>query len=64
MLMRGVSDEALRREYRRRLLRTAWRSWDPDMIWNYALKCAMHYHIHRIVQELLSRPQFSARLAA
>jgi radical SAM superfamily enzyme YgiQ (UPF0313 family) len=64
MLMRGVSDEALRREYRRRLLRTAWRSRDPDMIWNYALKCAMHYHIHRIVQELLSRPQFSARLAA
>jgi radical SAM superfamily enzyme YgiQ (UPF0313 family) len=64
MLMRGVPDEALRREYRRRLLRTAWRSWDPDMIWNYALKCATHYHIHRIVQELLSRPQFSTDLAA
>jgi len=64
MLMRGVPDGALRREYRRRLLRAAWRSWDPDLIWNYALKCATHYHIHRIVQELLSRAQFSHRLAA
>ena len=64
MLMRGVPDRALRREYRRRLLRAAWRSWDADMIWNYALKCAMHYHIDRIVQELLSRSQPSTRLAA
>src|SRR5215472_13813608 len=62
MLMRGVPDRALRREYRRRLLRAAWRSWDADMIWNYALKCAMHYHIDRIVQELLSRSQPSTRL--
>jgi radical SAM superfamily enzyme YgiQ (UPF0313 family) len=64
MLMRGVSDRELRREYRRHLLRAARLRWDPDLLWNYALKCAMHYHFHRIVQELLSRPQPLARLAA
>ena len=31
---------------------------------DYAVKCAMHYHAHRMVQELLSRPQFSTQLAA
>jgi radical SAM superfamily enzyme YgiQ (UPF0313 family) len=64
LLMRGVPDRALRREYRHRLLRAAWRRWDPDMIWNYALKCTMHYHVDRIVQELLARSQPSTRLAA
>ena len=64
MLMRGVPDRALRREYRRHLLRAVWHRRDPDMIWNYALKCAMHYHVDRIVQELLSRSRPSTRLAA
>ena len=64
MLMRGVPDRELRREYRRHLLRAARLRWDPDLLWNYALKCAMHYHIHRIVQELLARSEPLARLAA
>ncbi len=64
LLMRGVPDPALRREYRRRLLRFAWRRWEPEMIQNYAIKCAMHYHSHLMVQEMLSRPQYPTRVAA
>jgi len=64
LLMRGVPDIGLRREYRRRLMRLAWHRRDPQMIQTYAVKCAMHYHAHRMVQELLARPQFAARLAA
>ena len=64
LLMRGVPDPELRREYRRRLMRAALRRPDPEMIQNYALKCAMHFHAHRMVQEMLSRPQLSARAAA
>ena len=64
LLMRGVPEIELRREYRRRLMRLAWRRCAPQMIQTYAVKCAMHYHAHRMVQELLSRPQFAAPLAA
>ena len=63
-LMRGVPDPALRREYRRRLMRAAWRRREPEIIQNYALKCAMHFHAHRIVQEMLSQPQLSTKAAA
>ena len=64
MLMRGIPDVELRREYRRRLLRVVRRRREPQIIQTYAVKCAMHYHAHRMVQELLSRPQFSTDLAA
>jgi radical SAM superfamily enzyme YgiQ (UPF0313 family) len=64
MLMHGVSDGVLRREYRRRLLRVAWRRRDPEIIQNYAIKCAMHFHAYRMVQEMLSQPQRSTRAAA
>jgi len=64
MLMRGVPDRALRREYRRRLMRAVARRRDPEIIQNYAIKCAMHYHAHRMVEEMLSHRQFSTRAAA
>jgi len=64
LLMRGVPDPALRREYRRRLMRAAWRQRNPQMLQEYALKCAMHYHAHRMVQEMLAQPRLSARIAA
>ena len=64
LLMRGVPDAALRREYRRRLIRFVWHRHEPQIIQYYAVKCAMHYHAHRMVQELLSRPRFSSRVAA
>jgi hypothetical protein len=64
LLMRGVPDTALRREYRRRLMRLAWHRREPQIIQTYAIKCAMHYHAHQMVQELLSRRQLSTDLAA
>ena len=64
MLMRGVPDASLRREYRRRLMRVVWRRREPEVIESYALKCAMHFHAHRMVQEMLSRPKLPTRAAA
>ena len=64
LLMSGVPDRELRREYRRRLVRAAWRKRDPEMIQDYALKCAMHFHVHMMVQEMLSAPQPVVRAAA
>jgi len=64
LLMRGVPDAELRREYRRRLMRLVRHRREPQIIQTYAVKCAMHYHAHRMVQELLSRSQPSTRLAA
>jgi radical SAM superfamily enzyme YgiQ (UPF0313 family) len=64
MLMHGVSDAALRREYRRRLMRAALRRPEPEVIEDYAIKCAMHFHAYRIVQEMASQPQLSTRAAA
>jgi Domain of unknown function (DUF4070) len=64
MLMRGVPDGTLRREYRRRLMRAAWRRPEPEIIQSYAIKCAMHFHTYRLVQEMRSQPQLLTRAAA
>ncbi len=64
MLMRRVPDASLRREYRRRLMRVVWRRREPEVIESYALKCAMHFHAHRMVQEMLSQPKLSTRAVA
>jgi len=64
LLMRGIPDTTLRREYRRRLMRLVGHRREPQIIQTYAVKCAMHYHAHRMVQRLLSQSQPSARLAA
>jgi radical SAM superfamily enzyme YgiQ (UPF0313 family) len=64
LLMRGVPDPALRREYRRRLMRVAWRRREPEVIQGYAIKCAMHYHAHKMVQEMGSQPQLRVQAAA
>jgi hypothetical protein len=64
LLMRGVPDAELRREYRRRLMRLVRHRREPQIIQTYAVKCAMHYHAYRMVQELLARPHFSTDLAA
>jgi radical SAM superfamily enzyme YgiQ (UPF0313 family) len=64
LLMHGVPDPALRREYRRRILRVARRRRDPEIIQCYAIKCAMHYHFTRMVQEMVSLPQPGTLAAA
>jgi radical SAM superfamily enzyme YgiQ (UPF0313 family) len=64
MLQHGVPDPALRREYRRRTLRVAWRRRDPEIIQVYAIKCAMHWHAHRMVQEMLAQSPVPLQAAA
>ncbi len=64
MLMRGVPDPELRREYRRRLLRVAWRRPAPAMLQLYAIKCAMHFHVHTMILQMPSAPQPVVRAAA
>jgi len=64
LLMRGIPDAELRREYRRRLMRLVRHRREPQIIQTYAVKCAMHYHAHRMVQKLLAQSPASARLAA
>ena len=64
LLMRGVPDAALRREYRRRLMRVAWRRREAEVIQAYAIKCAMHFHAHRMVQEMLAQSPVPLQAAA
>jgi radical SAM superfamily enzyme YgiQ (UPF0313 family) len=64
LLMHGVPDPALRHEYRRRIFRVAWRRWDPEIIQSYAIKCAMHYHVSKMVQEMHTVPQPQMQAAA
>ena len=64
MLMRGVSERALRDEYCHHLMRAAWRRPEPEFIQSYAIKCAMHYHAYQMVQQMHSQPQLSTRAAA
>lgn len=64
MLMRGVPDPELRRAYRRHLLRVARRRPAPAILQLYAIKCAMHFHIHTMVQQMPSAPQPVVRAAA
>ena len=64
MLTRGVPDPALRREYRRRLLRVALRRPAPAILQLYAIKCAMHFHVHTMVQQMQPTPAGVDRAAA
>jgi radical SAM superfamily enzyme YgiQ (UPF0313 family) len=64
MLMRGVPDRALRREYRRRLLRVVRRRPNPAILQLYAIKCAMHFHIQMMVRDMHAAPRQVTRAAA
>jgi radical SAM superfamily enzyme YgiQ (UPF0313 family) len=54
-LLWQVPERGLRRIYRRRLLQALRRRADPAVLRVYAIKCAMHYHVHRMVGLLQSR---------
>jgi hypothetical protein len=51
-LMRLVPDAPLRREYRRRLRNAIKRRPLIDLLRQYCVNCAMHYHCHRLVQQM------------
>jgi radical SAM superfamily enzyme YgiQ (UPF0313 family) len=55
MLAFGVSDRALRAEYRRRCFHAFRTRRTPHVLRSYALRCAMHYHAHQLVNVLQSR---------
>lgn len=54
-LMRMVPDAALRREYRRRIGNLIRRRPDPVLAFIYVLKCALHYHVHKMTEQMASR---------
>jgi radical SAM superfamily enzyme YgiQ (UPF0313 family) len=55
-LMRQISDEALRSEYRRRIGRLLKSRRDPSVLFSYAVKCAVHYH-HYTMATRMSRSE-------
>ncbi len=54
-LLWRVPEKRLRRIYRQRLLHLLHRRADPAVLRVYAIKCAMHYHVHRMVEALQRR---------
>jgi radical SAM superfamily enzyme YgiQ (UPF0313 family) len=54
-LLSQVPDKRLRQVYRKRLAHLLRRRPDPTVMRVYAIKCAMHYHAHRLVEALQQR---------
>ena len=51
-LMRNVSEPELRREYRRRIMRLLKVRREPAIVFNYLLKCAIHYHHYKMAKQM------------
>ena len=51
-LMRMVKDNSLRAEYRRRIAGLLRSRRDPAVLFSYVVKCAMHYHHHKMATEM------------
>jgi len=51
-LMRHVSDDALRAEYRRRIAGLLRSRRDPSVLFSYVVKCAMHYHHYTMATQM------------
>jgi hypothetical protein len=54
-LLLQVPEWRLRRVYRRRLANLWHHRQEPAVLRVYAIKCAMHYHAHRLVEALQQR---------
>jgi hypothetical protein len=54
-LMRTVKDRSLRSEYRRRIAILLRSRRDPAVLFSYAVKCATHYHHHKMATEMSHR---------
>ena len=50
--MRRIPDPKLRQEYRRRIWRFFRARPEPGLLFLIVIKCAMHYHLHRMAQDL------------
>jgi len=51
-LMRGVPEAHLREEYRRRIRNLLRTRRDPVVLSVYLIKCAIHYHVHTMVENM------------
>ena len=54
-LLSRVPEQSLRRVYRKHVWQCMLVRRDPVVIMVYAVKCAIHYHMHRLVQVLATR---------
>jgi radical SAM superfamily enzyme YgiQ (UPF0313 family) len=55
-LMRSVPDVRLRRAYRRYLLRLLRQRRDPEVLFVFLVKCAMHYHHYTMAKQMAAEP--------
>jgi Domain of unknown function (DUF4070) len=53
-LMKHVESTTLRKEYRHRIWQAMKTTRDPGMILTYVMKCAVHYHTDRLINDLES----------
>ena len=51
-LMRGVPDKSLRQVYRTRIAHLLRLRRDPVVLFVYLIKCAIHYHLHLMIQDM------------
>jgi radical SAM superfamily enzyme YgiQ (UPF0313 family) len=57
-LMKGVPDPSLRTTYRKRILGAMRKRWSsPPIYFYYAIKCAMHYHHHKMTTDMAENPE-------
>ena len=56
-LQMQVKDPELRRIYRKEMAKITRARPEPDVLQAYAIKCAMHYHAHRLTSEMTSGGQ-------
>ncbi|MBW3596449.1 MAG: B12-binding domain-containing radical SAM protein [Planctomycetes bacterium] len=54
-LLSGVQEPELREVYRRRMQEFWRRRRDPQYLFAYAIKCAMHYHYHMLLESMSRR---------
>lgn len=53
-LMRKIRDPALRREYRQRVAGVWRQRHEPESVFIYLIKCAMHYHYATMIRDMTS----------
>jgi len=63
-LLRRVPEVELSREYRDRMWRALKRRRDPILLRIYALKCAVHYHMHVMIRERGANPYWAGTPSA
>ena len=56
-LQMQVKDKELRKTYRKVMSKVVRARPEPDVLQAYAIKCAMHYHAHRLTNEMASSGQ-------